>query len=470
MVRPFSVILLLSSALSSGFLGCAARDPAWDEGSSSGGGATKPDDGDKNTDFLNENPDVLVPDNFDIEGNDLSQRQVTCEGGRTTSLTGKVFDPAGKNPLYNVIVYVLKKADAEPVPVERGAQCSTCASQVLNPLVSTLTDTNGQFVLENVPVGAEIPVVVQIGKWRRKFVVDVTKVCEENAIADGEFRLPRNGREGELPQFAVSAGSLDSLECLLLAIGIDEEEFVQGHSDQGHVHLFRGNVGSSRGSRDCTQDLTACAPESTELWNDLRSLQKYDVVALSCEGSANASSQEARAAMTEYVQGGGRLFATHWHQTWFEESPRTDWRGLVSWSGFSGGPSLGWINQLFPKGRAFSEWLRTVGAAADARGRRIELEDTRNSISRIGSQVQSWIEGDSGEVVYFSFNAPVRARPEEQCGRAVFSDIHVIERHLRFPSECPTELTPQQKALEFMLFDLSACVQSDEEPPAVPIR
>ena len=37
-----------------------------------------------------------------------------------------------------------------------------------------------------------------------------------------------------------------------------------------------------------------------------------------------------------------------------------------------------------------------------------------------------------------------------------------------FPAECnDLPMTPQEKVLEFMLFDLSSCVQSDSKPPII---
>jgi hypothetical protein len=57
------------------------------------------------------------------------------------------------------------------------------------------------------------------------------------------------------------------------------------------------------------------------------------------------------------------------------------------------------------------------------------------------------------------------------CGRAVFSDFHVTADALQgmkktFPTDCKADpLTDQEKALAFMLFDLSSCVQSDQTNP-----
>jgi hypothetical protein len=82
-------------------------------------------------------------------------------------------------------------------------------------------------------------------------------------------------------------------------------------------------------------------------------------------------------------------------------------------------------------------------------------------------------------VEYLSFNTPLDVPEANKCGRVVYSDLHVSNASdmgtpadnpgMPFPSHCAVrDLTAQEKAVEFMLFDLSSCIQDDTVPPQPP--
>jgi len=50
--------------------------------------------------------------------------------GQTATITGRVMDPAGKNPLYNVSVYVPHDGDKLPA-LKTGVSCDRCGSTVV---------------------------------------------------------------------------------------------------------------------------------------------------------------------------------------------------------------------------------------------------------------------------------------------------------------------------------------------------
>src|SRR5690606_33487917 len=108
-------------------------------------------------------------------GPSLVFSQPECEGGATTTITGTVYAPSGELPLYNATVYV-PRYELEPMP--QGASCSCEFSG--DPIMTAITDSSGRFVLENTPVRENIPLVVQIGKWRRKFELGAISACGEN--------------------------------------------------------------------------------------------------------------------------------------------------------------------------------------------------------------------------------------------------------------------------------------------------
>jgi hypothetical protein len=435
---------------------------------------------------------------------------VSCSGNTTTTISGKVYDPAGRNPLYNIVAYVpANPLQALPKGVPMGSDACNCGALFKSgAIVSTTTGVDGTFQLTNAPVGSNVPLVIQVGKWRRVFHINVT-ACQDNPQADHTLLLPNsvapNDMDDNMPDIAVSTGSADTLECLMTRIGLPTPEYVAGPGGSGHVHVFSGGGqggggGGGVGRRE--QPGMAGAPtSSTDLWSSQSQLMPYDLVLLSCEGGEtyNANPQ----ALEAYLNAGGRVFGSHFHYSWFSGplgsgqnySAPSDWgTNLASWTANGGGgggggnaiggtivTTLNGTNQPFVKGQALDQWLGIVGALGQngvPAGQLSIFQPRDNAQVGPGNKPsQPWITSDPW-TMYFSFDTPVNAPPApdggapQYCGRAVFSGLHVAgdpstSDSSNPPSGCANgALSPQEKALEFMLFDLSSCVIPDTVPPS----
>jgi hypothetical protein len=304
-------------------------------------------------------------------------------------------------------------------------------------------------------------------------MVPVPEKCVDSPIADRSLtRLPRNQAEGHLPRIAVTTGGAGSLECWLRKIGISESEMTP-ETGPGRVNLYAGDRGTSKYNASLNSGATFTAAPA--FWSDVNSLEAYDVVLLSCEGSeiSTNKSDAARQAMKEYTSAGGRVFASHWHNYWFQFGP-APFPSVAQWNAQPDlpNPFTATIDVTFPKGQALSDWLVNVGSAAPPGN--LSILDGHNTVSRhVDGISQRWVYSDSPTTAqYLSFNTPVGEGA--QCGRVVLSDLHSSSSDLSspttaFPDGCQTTtMNDQEKALEFMLFDLSGCVISDAEAPAPP--
>ena len=411
-----------------------------------------------------------------------------CAPGVKTTVSGTVFDPAGKVPLYNVVVYV-PNAPLDPVP--EGASCDRCGATLSGkPIATAITDETGHFSLENVPVGADVPLVIQVGKWRRELTVPAVASCADTPLTDTNLtRLPRNQSEGHIPKMALTTGSADALECLLRKIGIQDSEFTP-EGGSGRVNLFAGAGGTNRYSATLNggANLTGVEP----WWDSAANLLTYDILLHSCEGTETPTNKSpaARQAFLQYTSAGGRVFLSHWHNYWLEHGPAPlPMTATFDHQNDLPSPFTAAIDTSFPKGQAMATWLVNVGGSTTP-GQLVILAGQHTVDTANPTYSQRWIYSDAmpgatqqtlrnPSVQYFTFNTPADAPAADQCGRVVLSDIHVSNAgtpndrsspNLRFPTGCQaTDLSAQEKALEFMLFDLSSCVIPDSSVPIPPI-
>lgn len=385
----------------------------------------------------------------------LECKQVACSGGGTTSLSGTVFAPEGTVPLYNAIVYV---PNTKPEPFKSGVVCEQCGQVSGSPVVSAITNEKGEFKLTNVPVGDDIPLVIQIGKWRRQITIPKVEKCVDTPLDAGDTRLPRDQSEGDLPQMAFTSGNADSLECFLRKLGVSDTEFTPP-TGTGKVHFFQGNGSTLAGG----------VPAASTLWSSAATLKKYDISVLSCEGSERTADKAPNyAQMLDYMNSGGRVFASHYHYVWFRYGPQP-LPTTANWGGAQQTSNPYKIDVDFPKGVAFAEWLQNVGATTTKGS--INLLEVRDSIGDSLPAARRWIRSDTPKTAkYLSFNLPIEQPVDKQCGRAVFTDVHVSGAGgANFPSFCnKNPLNANEKALIFLFFDLSSCVQDETKPPQPP--
>jgi hypothetical protein len=428
-------------------------------GSSRPGYQTGPTAGDGGAEDVARPPDLVQDGAKETACKNLECQRVTCPGGAKTKLSGTVVAPTPSqygppDPIYNAIVYI---PNGTVAPFTPGVACDKCGTPVSgDPINITLTNEVGAFELEDVPVGADIPLVIQIGRWRRQVTLPQVDGCKDNKVAADLARLPRSQQEGDIPQMAIVSSVYDPTECIMRKIGVDDAEFT-APTGSGRIHLYHGNGASLPGG----------SPDGATLWNSPTELARYDIVAFPC--SAYPPDAPSRQNVFDYATAGGRVFATDLSYPTVSQGP-APWPGTANWSGATGGGNItATIDTSFPKGDALAKWLKAIGATP-TQGQ-IDLQQTYARFSAVNAPAQRWIYGSATNPQTYSFNTPVGADPKDQCGRVVYSSFHIASTNFgtTFPQECtPGPMTAQERALEFMLFDLSSCVQKDDVPPTVP--
>jgi hypothetical protein len=318
----------------------------------------------------------------------------------------------------------------------------------------------------------------------------------DNPLSPDLTRLPRNHPEGDIPRIAMVTGSADPLECVLRKIGVDDAEFTDPGGG-GRIEMYVDNGTTLDGN----------TPAESTLTGSLTTLEQYDMVIFACAGQEECQSPTDVNNVVSYANAGGRVFATHFSYVWFDTntSGANPWQSTATWthggvcpSGRGGGGNSSAavtadVDTSFADGAAFGKWLLTVGASTTLN--QVSISQVRNDMTAVATSTneQRWLY-DSSQPLHYTFNTPLPTggQSPQQCGRALFSDFHVnssgggggggcttsaqcsgggtciagfcIGGSGRggggtFPTECDsTPMSAQEKALEYMIFDLGTCI------------
>jgi hypothetical protein len=457
----------------------------------------------------------------------------TCTPTTQTTITGIVTAPGhadtatwgNPDPLYGVHVYVPGNRGTLPAfspscttanrtcpsgetcVIPSGATTGTCmgvscdqctAALPGNPIVSATTDAAGRYTLTGVPCGMNIPLIIQLGRWRRQVVIPNVACCQTTdltttATLRNLSRMPRTRAEGDIPAIAMLTGRVDALECVLRKIGIDDSEFSvpAAQGGDGRVRFYlEGDNGTRYGA-----DIGSGAPGEAQLWQAGGDIGQYDMTFFACEGARLPEQTADQQRIINYANSGGRVFATHFSYVWLTNSPTADptttapapyaqtalWTVGQDTTQYDALQTVsidtivtGTASTPFTRGIAFEHWLVNVGATATLGS--VSVGVVRHDFNAVNPPAQRWLymPGRTDFPIHYTFDTPLAAPigttlPANQCGRVVFSDFHVEDTSglgaagstgYVFPGECTNgPLTAQERVLEFMLFDLASCIQ-----------
>jgi len=251
-------------------------------------------------------------------------------------------------------------------------------------------------------------------------------------------------------------------------------------------------------------------PNDVSLWGNQNTINSYDAVLFPCTGGQDDKPKSALDAVTNYANSGGRMFATHFSYVWAyntyaNTTNSVPWgcgaqcttagHTVAAWNPDTQfGTQTGFIDTaLAGLGIPLSSWLQycpdptntpnntaypntvppQVCAPNPATPGQISVDNVRWDVDSVMTGAQQWLYTNNAAPppnqfpIHMTFNTDVKLPPAQQCGRVVYSDFHVEQpsssaQGVTFPTECgsPSQMTPQEKLLEYMLFDLTSCVQS----------
>jgi hypothetical protein len=383
-----------------------------------------------------------------------------CPAGSDTIVTGRLFAPNGRDPVPGAQIYVPDQGLAE---FPNSVSCDLC-NDVDGAAASTRTAWDGTFTLPRVPAGASIPIVFQLGRFRRVKYMEVDPCIQQSPPADPNVqgvRLPHRDAEGDagdsIPKIAVGTGDYDQIECVLSRMGIEKFDL---YSDR-----LPGDPPPTIGTLDA-------------LLRDGNKLNGYNILVVNCtenEFQATVSDPAVKKNLNDFVSKGGRLYITDWAYDVIEQVP--EFAPYVCFEPQSIGPIMcgggpqtptgadstdAYSNSALVKDDDMAQWLTQFPNVID-NTRHVQVQYSFVIVNSVADAMiyptKTWVEGPANQygvrpmTVTFDYN---------MCGRVHYSTYNtepnaVVPDNIRFPN-CKPGFSPQERLLEYLVFEIATCI------------
>jgi hypothetical protein len=387
-----------------------------------------------------------------------------CPTGTTTEVVGRLFAGNGSDPVPGAIVFV----PVDDVPeLPSTVTCDQCNN--LPAAVTTATTSfDGSFRLRGVPSGS-FPLVARLGRFQRVATVTATACVENRVDADRDtankgLRLPRQKGElaplDRLPRIAVVSGDYDQIECVLKRIGIDQ------------LDMYNGRATGSTNPPPIA--------EQSALFTDSARLFGYDIVVVNCTDNQYQSllaQATVKQNLESFVARGGRLYVTDWAYDVVEQIPAfapyicfepQSPPAAPMCSGGSARP-MSADSRDYYSGRSqildpeMARWLAQFPSVIDGSSS-VEVDYSFVVVAKVGDDANGkskvWVQGPAKgygtrpQTVTFDYKS---------CGRVHFSTYNTepngnVDDGQRWPTSCKASLSAQERLLEYLFFNVAACV------------
>ncbi len=364
----------------------------------------------------------------------------TCNGA-ATAMTGTVYAPNGTDPLPNIYVYAAAQVNQFPA----GNYCNQCNKPLDAWYSHTQTAADGTFSLDlsGVPAGADITFVINVGRFRK--VTKLPAMCGSNTAPKAATTLPGSSSEGDIPNIAVSTGASDHLDQILTALGITQYDCYEGRS-------------STSSTPTCTpiDSLANLVGKTSQ-----KTIDDYHLLFISCapNGYKTYGTPALAANAASFVTAGGRMFVTDMSYDWVAQA----FPSAVTWMGPAGSPQpvdganvgVGGTYNGNVDDTGLLAWLKDFGIASP-----VSIQGFLNPWSVQASLPKTSTLIVDGTVSYTGGSSDVPLTTEfdvSSCGRVIYSSYHTAGGNVT-----PGNLLPQERILEYLMFEVATCVT----PPA----